>query len=89
MKSWCDLTLDERQDRLGDPAVSRSNARSEYENEMVNRFVRGLPLSMDGKRRARRLLRDRKELCDCAAEQEGKWADIHHPNCAVFNPIAD
>ena len=42
---------------LGHPDRCESEA-VEYENEMVNRFVRGLPLSVDGKKRARRLLKD-------------------------------
>jgi hypothetical protein len=59
MKLWTELNPEERQERLGDPRLAdRAAGQREYEADIVHRFRAGLPLSLDGKRRARRIIRE-------------------------------
>ena len=60
MKHWDHLSAAERQERLGDASIDRSLQCEEYETELVYRFENGLPLSKDGARRARKLLKGRR-----------------------------
>jgi hypothetical protein len=52
------LSPEEKRERYGDPRMAdRKSLELDYENDLVRRFRAGLPLSLDGKRRARRIIR--------------------------------
>lgn len=59
MKHWDQMTHEERQERLGDQSIDRSADRAAYEDEVVRLYQAGYPLSLDSKRRARRILKER------------------------------
>jgi hypothetical protein len=53
MKCWEQMTMAERQERLGDPTIDRSVQTQDMDAECVRRLLRGEPMSRDMKRRAR------------------------------------
>lgn len=55
-----DRTQAERAELFGDVAYSRTDTRADYETMLVERFQAGLPLTIDAKRKARRLIREAK-----------------------------
>jgi hypothetical protein len=59
-KNWEDMSIEEKQERLGDPSIDRVIQRNEYEEMLVDRFLAGQPLSRDGILRAKRCLKFRR-----------------------------
>ena len=53
MEHWDKLTLDERQERIGDPTVDRAKDGEMVDAEFVRRLLKGEPMTAWMKKRAR------------------------------------
>ena len=54
---WSTMTREERQERLGDPSIERTVQSEAYDRACAERLQQGLPLSIDGRRKARAYLK--------------------------------
>lgn len=62
MKSWEEMTLEERQERLGDPTIDRVDQTAEFEAGLLDLYLRGVRLSIADTKRARRIHRQVKHV---------------------------
>jgi hypothetical protein len=54
------LTDEERRHYFGDPNWTREAAHQSWEAETVRRYLEGLPLSIDARRQARRIIKEKQ-----------------------------